>query len=158
MRFCNKCGAIIIGSRCTSCFAMQNNSIRLKPLNRDLFIPSNNLNSISAAINHIERGLDNSNLIRAADFSNKLSQNRTNLIDRKLEILDVAKELQKINSEDENIFKNEIANQDPVMKTRLDWIDSVKEDVHLKAKDHNKAKQEIKMETDKISEEKKHNI
>ena len=154
MRFCNKCGAIIIGSRCTSCFGMQIDSVRLRPLNRDLFVPLNHLNSKLMATDHIERGLNDSDLIKDADFSKRIIQNRANLVDRQIEILDVTEELQKINSENENIFKNEIANQDPIMKARLDWIDSVKEDVHLKVKDHYKAKQEI----DKISEEKKHYI
>ena len=148
----------MIGLNCTSCFNNQINSSRLKPLNRDLFIPPNHLYSTQGASNSIERGILDSDLIKDADYSKKIIQNRAHLIDRKLEILDVVENLQKINSEDENIFKNEIANQDPVMKARLDWIDSVKEDVHLKVKVHYKAKQEIDMETEKVSKENKHNV
>ncbi len=161
MRFCNKCGSIIIGLQCTNCFGMQLNSPRLRPLNKDLFIAPVNLNSRLMATEHIEKRLNDSNSLRDVDFSNKISQNRANLVDRKLELLEVAEELQKINSDDKNIFQNEIANQDPIMKARLEWMDSVKEDVNLKVKNPYKSKEvefEIKPETNKIPEENKHNI
>ena len=161
MRFCNKCGAVIIGIQCNNCFGMQNNSLRLRPLNRDIFVSPNNVDLNLINSNRIERGLDKSALVREGDLSRKLSENRANLIDRKLEILNVAEKLQKINSEDEKIFNNEIVNQDPILKRRLEWIKSIKTDVGLKGKEDYKSKKleiDIKADNDKILEEKKHNI
>ena len=131
LRFCNNCGCIIIGERCTKCFGMDLTSPRSRLLNRELFSPAHLKNSIPNRELSFERKNAGPLAPNELDLSKKLSENRLNAIKKEVNLPKVVENLSSSPSLKGNTAENILDNLDPIQKERNEWIESIKNDVNI---------------------------
>ena len=131
LRFCNNCGTIIIGIKCTRCFGMDLTSSRSKLLNRELFSPLNRKNSLLTRELNLERKVVGPVVPTDIDLSKKLSENRLNAVKNEIKLPKVVENLSTSAPLKGNTAEKIIQNQDQIHKERNEWVDSVKEDVNI---------------------------
>ncbi|MHA1785360.1 MAG: hypothetical protein ACTSVE_09185 [Candidatus Helarchaeota archaeon] len=130
MRFCNKCGAIIIGSRCSNCFGMDLTT-RSRLLNEELFVPRTNVNLNMKNRMPLDELISQSTDIRNLDFSKKISQSRLQTMKKDIKFPNIVKDMSDLTSLNKKSKKDFLIHQDSVMKNREEWINSVKKDVKI---------------------------
>ncbi|NHI91513.1 MAG: hypothetical protein EAX96_03350 [Candidatus Lokiarchaeota archaeon] len=131
MRFCNTCGSIIIGLKCTNCFGMDLSSTRSRLLNKELFSTVHQQNALLTKELPLEKKISSPLTPMSLDISKKLSENRMNAIKNEIELPNVVENLSNSTHLGDKRPKTILIEQDPITKSRNEWADSVKQDVNF---------------------------
>ena len=138
LRFCNNCGAIIVGIKCTKCFGMDLTSTRSRLLNKELFSPVHNINSRLTNELDLERKTLGPIPPKDLDISKKISENKLNAVKKEIDLPKVVEDLSSSAPLKGNTAEKILVNQDPIRKARNDWVNSVKNDVNILTTKNNK--------------------